>query len=404
MADRVYLDWNASAPLRPEARAAMIAAMDEVGNPSSVHAEGRRAKAIVERARAQVSALVGCDTSEVVFTSGATEAAEQALSCEVWNRGGKPSIEGIPLPLVVRPSGKKVKIPLVAAEIEHDCVDVHVSNSDGMSVFRNGQISWQKIAPAIADLNKSFSHVVVAIQAANSETGVVQRIGKFVEALGDNFLHSKFSDLVQVLGKIPVNFSDMGLHDGCISGHKIGATVGVGALIVKSGPWKSASPLIYGGGQEQNRRAGTENVIGIAGFGAAAEAAQRDLDNGEWDRVKEMRDEMEARLRDAAPDLIVFGETAPRLPNTSCFAIPGWKGETQVMQMDLAGYAISAGSACSSGKVNKASRVLTAMGYDEITASSAIRVSMGPTTTEAEITAFADAWIQSYRRWKQRAA
>jgi len=151
------------------------------------------------------------------------------------------------------------------------------------------------------------------------------------------------------------------------------------------------------------RRSGTENVIGIAGFGAAAVAAQRDLDNGEWDRVAEMRDAMEAMLLDAAPELIVFGKDAPRLPNTSNFAIPGWKGETQVMQMDLAGFAVSAGSACSSGKV-KESRVLRAMGFDSETASSAIRVSMGPTTTQAEVTAFADTWIDHYRRFKQRAA
>ena len=163
-------------------------------------------------------------------------------------------------------------------------------------------------------------------------------------------------------------------------------------------------PLQTGGGQEQGRRAGTENVIGIAGFGAAAEAAKRDLEAGVWEGVEAIRNRLEDRLASAAPDLIVFGKEAPRLPNTSCFAIPGWKGETQVMQMDLAGFAVSAGSACSSAKVEKASRVLRAMGFDEITASSAIRVSIGPTTTEAEVMGFADAWEAAYRRWRNKAA
>jgi cysteine desulfurase len=162
--------------------------------------------------------------------------------------------------------------------------------------------------------------------------------------------------------------------------------------------------LIAGGGQEKGRRSGTENVIGIAGFGAAAEAAQRDLENGVWDRVEKLRDILEDALVSEAKETIFFGQESPRLPNTSCFAVPGWAGETQVMQMDLAGFAVSAGSACSSGKVNKASRVLLAMGFDEITASSAIRISMGPTTTEAEVMAFADAWKAVYRRRKARAA
>ncbi len=161
--------------------------------------------------------------------------------------------------------------------------------------------------------------------------------------------------------------------------------------------------LIEGGGQEMGRRSGTENVIGIAGFGAAAVAAKRDLENGVWERVERLRDDLEDALASAAPDIIFFGKEVARLPNTSCFAIPGWKGETQVMQMDLAGYAVSAGSACSSGKV-KESRVLRAMGFDALTASSAIRVSMGPTTTEDEVMGFARTWIEHYRRWKQRAA
>ena len=186
-----------------------------------------------------------------------------------------------------------------------------------------------------------------------------------------------------------------------VSGHKIGGPKGTGALVVRDGVDIRAH--LVGGGQEMRRRSGTENVIGIAGFGAAAEAAGRDLESGAWGRVTMLRDNLEDRLAAEAPDLIVFCHDAPRLPNTSCFAIPGWKGETQVMQMDLAGFAVSAGSACSSGKVGP-SRVLLAMGYDDEIAASAIRVSMGPTTSEAEVMAFADTWIEHYRRRKQRAA
>ena len=209
------------------------------------------------------------------------------------------------------------------------------------------------------------------------------------------------SDQVQTFGKTPVAFNFLEIRSAILSAHKIGGPKGIGALVVADEVDITAQ--IKGGGQEQGRRSGTENVIGIAGFGAAAEAAQNDLDNGVWDSVRDLRDKLEARLADAAPDAIFIGQAAKRLPNTSCIAVPGWKGETQVMQMGLAGYAISAGSACSSGKV-KRSRVLTAMGFDDITASSAIRVSFGPTTTEQEVMGFADAWLAQYKKFKARAA
>jgi cysteine desulfurase len=357
--NRVYLDWNATAPLRPEARAAMLSAMDVVGNPSSVHAEGRAAKAIVEKARGQVAALVGCEPGEVVFTSGATEAIN-----------------------IVASQGR----PLRAADIEHDSV-VEVA-SENLPVSRDGfvQLDW------------SDKDSIQAVQAANSETGVLQHI----DAIQDTILN--LVDAAQALGKVclPRFDEDCEAEFVALSGHKIGAAKGTGALFIAN--WFGANPLHKGGGQEMGRRSGTENVIGIAGFGAAAEAARHDLENQVWDQVAKLRDSLEERLETAAPELHVFGKDVRRLPNTSCFAIPGWKGETQVMQMDLAGYAVSAGSACSSGKVNKASRVLLAMGYDEETASSAIRVSIGPTTTEAEVMGFADTWIEHYRRRRQRAA
>lgn len=356
---RVYLDWNATAPLRPEARDAMIAAMDVVGNPSSVHAEGRKAKAIVETARTKIAALTGADANELVFTSGATE-----ISAILVETAAQPCV----------------------SSVEHDAFFHHGETLEGsvLPVDASGQIS--------NDISEQFFGWVI-VQSANSETGIVQDLTRFKRL--------NFVDVTQSVGKTAISLSWMNSNLAGFSGHKIGGPKGIGALYVKNGD--HIETLAKGGGQEQGRRSGTENVIGIAGFGAAAEAAQRDLDNGLWESVRELRDQLEARLADAAPDAIFVGQQAQRLPNTSCIAVPGWKGETQVMQMDLAGYAISAGSACSSGKV-KRSRVLTAMGFDDITASSAIRVSFGPTTTEDEVMGFADAWIAQYKKFKARAA
>lgn len=377
MPDRAYLDWNATAPLRPEARAAMIAAMDVVGNPSSVHTEGRAAKAIVEKAREQVAALVGCRTSELVFTSGATEAVGLSF-----------------------PYGPAKILP-----IEHDCIykpygSLEVSEPSPVALSGQVDLAFMSLCPSL-DL--------IALQAANSETGVVQDVvsaSEIVEDVGGGAIY--LCDAVQVLGKRDFAFTDLRSKERAVlvSGHKFGGPKGVGALAVSEfGIGAEALETgLTGWGQEKSRRPGTENVIGIAGFGAAAEAAQRDLDAGVWEPIAELRDDLEAALRDCSGnDLTIFGEGAPRLPNTSCFAIPGWKGETQVMQLDLAGFAVSAGSACSSGKVGP-SRVLKAMGFDDITASSAIRVSMGPTTTKDEVSRFIDAWTGLYRRMKMRAA
>ncbi|MFZ7089626.1 cysteine desulfurase family protein [Primorskyibacter sp. 2E233] len=345
---RVYLDWNATAPLRQEAREAMIAAMDLVGNPSSVHAEGRAAKGLVERARAQVATAFGADGADVIFVSGATEAA--ALACA--GRG------------------------LLGADIEHDAVVAWIESS--LPVDQMGHVSVT--APERT-----------ALQAANSETGVVQDLPQGLAVV----------DATQAFGKLPVAFNWMGCEMALLSAHKLGGPKGIGALVIKRGTDLAAQ--IKGGGQEMGRRSGTENVIGIAGFGAAAEAAARDMDAGVWGRVAELRNILEKAIEASAKETIFVGKSAVRLPNTSCFALPGWKGETQVMQMDLAGFAISAGSACSSGKV-RASRVMRAMGYDDTVASSAIRVSLGPSTTEDEILRFAEAWAQKYQRHRARVA
>ncbi len=345
---RIYLDHNATTPLRDEARDAMNAAMECYGNPSSVHAEGRAAKAIVEKARAQVAAAFGADGADIVFTSSASEAAALASA----NRS------------------------LSSARIEHDAV-----------------LSWT-LGDLPVDADGSVEIGVPnasALQSANSETGVLQDIPAGLA----------LSDMTQAFGKIPVAFNWSGADMALVSAHKLGGPKGIGALVLKRGIDIPAQ--IKGGGQEMGRRSGTENIIGIAGFGAAAMAAQRDLEAGKWAHVEKLRNILESTIADRAKHTIFVGKDNRRLPNTSCILTPGWKGETQVMQMDLAGFAISAGSACSSGKV-KASGVLMAMGYSESDAASAIRVSLGPETTEKEVLAFADAWLAQHDRFRARAA
>ncbi|RMH41868.1 MAG: aminotransferase class V-fold PLP-dependent enzyme, partial [Alphaproteobacteria bacterium] len=229
------------------------------------------------------------------------------------------------------------------------------------------------------------------LQLANSETGILQDLPEGLAV----------TDLSQAFGKLPVAFNWLGADMALVSAHKLGGPKGVGALVVRRG--LDVAPMIRGGGQEMGRRSGTENVIGIAGFGAAAEAAARDLADGVWARVEALRDRLEMLVADGAKDTIFVGNESRRLPNTSCLAVPGWKGETQVMQMDLAGFAVSAGSACSSGKA-RPSRALAAMGLGPQVAAGAIRVSLGPATTEAEVEAFARAWLDCHARHRARVA
>ncbi|MDQ7069924.1 MAG: cysteine desulfurase family protein [Rhodobacterales bacterium] len=340
---RVYLDHNATTPLRSEAREAMVAAMDVVGNPSSVHGEGRAAKAIVERAREQVAVAIGAVDADVIFVASATEAAALAM------RGRDLLVSGI----------------------EHDAVGawgVAALGADG-----DGQV-------AVVDPARS------CVQVANGETGVVQALPNGLA----------LSDATQAVGKIAFDFNASGVEMVILSAHKFGGPKGVGALVVKRGTDVAAQ--IIGGGQESGRRAGTENVIGIAGFGAAAVSAVHDVDCGMWARVEKLRDLLEDRLAVSVKETIFVGKGARRLPNTVSMITAGWKGETQVMQMDLAGIAVSAGSACSSGKVRPSS-VLRAMGYDDVQAASAIRVSMGLSTTEEDVMRFADAWLAQYEKY-----
>lgn len=343
-APRLYLDWNASAPLRPAARAAMAAAMEVVGNPSSQHGEGRAAKAIIEKARGQILTAAGAEGADLVFTAGATEAAALAL----YGRG------------------------LQAAPIEHDAVRAHCTLT--LAVSPDGAV--QVPAPAVSTL-----------QLANSETGILQDLPPGLAV----------SDLTQAFGKIPMAFNWLGAEMGLLSAHKAGGPKGIGALLLRPG----ATPvsLLRGGGQEMGRRAGTENVIGIAGFGAAAEAAAADLAAGLWEEVAALRDLLQAALLAAAPEVQVIGARAPRLPNTLCLYTPGRRGETQVMQMDLAGFAISAGSACSSGKLRQ-SPGLAALGYEAAAAGEAIRLSLGPGLTREDVLRFAESWAAAGRKTK----
>lgn len=345
---RTYLDWNATAPLRPEAKAAMAQAMEVVGNPSSVHAEGRAAKSLLEKSRAKIAAALGADGADIVFTSGATEAA--SLACA--GRG------------------------LACAGVEHDAVAAWCDVS--LPVDGQGRV-------AVSDPART------ALQLANSETGVMQDLPQGLAV----------SDLTQAFGKVPLAFNWLGCDMGLVSAHKLGGPKGIGAVVVRRGIDVPAQ--LRGGGQEMGRRAGTENLIGIAGFAAAAEAAARDLASGIWDEVAELRNILESELSAAAKETISVGNGSQRLPNTLCLIAPGWKGETQVMALDLAGFAVSAGSACSSGKV-RASRVLTAMGFSEALAGQAIRVSLGPGVTKDDVLRFAHVWTNAYAKARARAA
>jgi cysteine desulfurase len=362
---RVYLDHNATTPLRTQARAAMIDAMDILGNPSSVHAEGRAAKMLVERARTQVAELVGCKPQQVIFTSSATEAAALAVAQKARHGG-----------------------TFTALPTEHDCLGIWSEDTLTSAYDKDGQS-----APTAPELRG-----LVALSAANSETGILGAGGR-VNGSGEGF--SALCDITQMAGKIPVAYEAVTPSYAILSAHKMGGPKGIGALINFTAD--DPEPMLRGGGQEMNRRSGTENITGIAGFGAAARAAGADVAAGRWDEVAQLRSILEKAIASASDQTIFVGNEVDRLPNTSCMLTPGWKGETQVMQMDIAGFAISAGSACSSGKV-KASKVLLAMGYYEAEAASAIRVSLGLETTQDDVLAFADAWARRFEKHQMRAA
>ncbi len=360
---RLYFDHNATAPLRPEARAAMLEVLDRVGNASSVHGEGRAARRLVEDAREQVAALVGCSPAEVVFTSGATEANNQVLR-----------------------SGWDV---IYRAGIEHDSV-LSPAAANGakvveLGVHRDGIVDLGELAYRILT-SHGDSRALLSLQMANNETGVIQDVAAAAEFCRSHSVHTH-TDAVQAAGRKVIDFVRLDVDFLTLSSHKIGGPMGAGALIVRDGI--DLAPLIQGGGQERRRRSGTENVAAIAGFGAAAAAAHAELPRQA--ALGEMRDRLLAGIRQSTPDAFLIAEGADRLANTIALALPGQQAETLVIKLDLAGVAVSAGAACSSGKVG-ASHVLDAMGLAPEIGRSAIRISLGWNTTEKCLEAFLTRW------------
>lgn len=358
-----YLDWNATAPLRPEAVAAMSEALRRWGNPSSVHRRGQAARQIIERAREAVAGLLGdVDPSDVIFVSGGTEANHLALL-----GAGRERV-------------------LVSA-VEHDSVRHAVSAAETIPVGPDGVVALDELDRLLgADLRPA----VVSVMYANNETGIIQPIAE-IASIAHRHGAVFHCDAVQAAGKIALEVGAIGADLVTLSAHKIGGPPGVGALIVTGRV--DPTPLLRGGGQEHRRRAGTENLPGIAGFAAAAAAAKI----AAYDGVAALRDGLEAEIAAIAPDAVVLGATVPRLPNTSAIAMPGVAAETQVVALDLDGVMVSAGAACSSGKVGP-SHVLAAMQVDPEIAASTIRVSLGWSSTEAEIEHFLRAWTALYRR------
>jgi cysteine desulfurase len=409
---RIYADYNATTPLRPHAKAAVLRALEMTGNPSSVHGEGRTARALVEAARESVAAAIGACRDDIAFTSGGTEAVGAALRGAMAAKGAGAS--------------------LLASAIEHDAVASYVVELDSTEAgARKITTLWLEsggttplpchdkvpyagaygldIWPVLADgrVDLEFLRIImqgfrgapteapkplVSLMLVNNETGVIQPVAEAAEIVhaAGGLIHC---DAIQALGKITTSIIDLDVDYLSISAHKIGGPQGVGAFYVKPGaPFRAVQT---GGGQEFGRRAGTENVAGTAGFGAAVEAAVAGI--AKYEALRPARDGMEAQLKKAAPALVVHGETAPRVAGVSCFGVEGLPAETQIMGLDLAGFAISAGSACSSGKV-KPSRVLTAMGLKDTAARSAIRASFGWATKPEDFDALANAWIKMAAR------
>lgn len=353
-----YLDYNATAPVRPEAARAVFEALQTCGNPSSIHTPGRAARQQVEAARSEVAALAGADASQVIFTSGGSEANQLALR------------------------GSQVTRVLVSA-IEHDSVLAAMEQPTIIPVLESGVIDLMALKKMLTDAPQP---ALVSVMLANNETGILQPVAeaaRIAHAHGA-VLHC---DAVQAAGKLAVDCEALGADLLSLSAHKIGGPQGIGALIVRNGLLLDAQ--LRGGGQERGLRAGTENVPGIIGFGVAANIARASLD--QMARVMALRDQLEAGVAAIAPQTVFFGRDVARLPNTACFAQPGLSAATQVMALDLSGVAVSAGSACSSGKVSR-SKVLRAMGAKDDLAASAIRISLGWGSQAEDVDAFLNAW------------
>lgn len=369
MRDRVYLDWNATTPLRPEARAAMAAAFDVSGNPSSVHSEGRAARKLIEDARGAVAAAVGADPRNVVFTSGGTEANALALTPGLRRGGGEPA-QRLIVSAIEHPS------VLAGGRFARDTIEI-------APVLPSGLIDLESLAALLA----GSPPALVSVMLANNETGAIQpvpQVAALVHEAG-GILHV---DAVQAFLKMPISIKALGADILTVSAHKIGGPKGVGAAVATDG-LEGLHAQVRGGGQEQGRRAGTENVAGIAGFGAAVRAAAGSM-AADAVRMKALQARLESELR-SQPDTVIFSATAPRLPNTTLVSAAGLKAETAVIGFDLEGIAVSSGSACSSGKVQP-SHVLQAMKVDPVLLRGAIRLSLGWDSTEADIDRCLEAW------------
>lgn len=379
---RVYLDHNASSPIRGQAREAMMAALTLAGNASSIHEEGRAARAIIEDAREKVAVLAGVWPRNVVFTSGGTEANIMALS-PGWLKSERPmrlftsAIEHAS----VRAGGH-----FAAPEIEQLAV-----NAEGVADLEVAKAQLEQWHDATGG-----APFMVSLMLANNETGALQPVAAMAELVHEKggLLHC---DAVQAAGKIPVNMAALGADLLSISAHKFGGPKGAGALILRDG--LPVAALLKGGGQERGFRAGTENIAAITGFGAAIDAALKEADR--IAEIRSFRDRLEAEIMRVSPDAVIFAAGAERLPNTSCFAVPGMQAETLVIGLDLAGIAVSAGSACSSGKVER-SHVIEAMGYAPELSAAAIRLSLGWNNGEDDIDRFAAAWKAIYGKFAER--
>ena len=374
MTERTYLDYNATAPLRPQVRDMLVRVLEHVGNASSVHREGRAARGIVERARDHVAALVGAQAKNVIFTGSGSEANNLVLAPGFRLAKGAPAQK------------------LLVGAGEHPCVlDGHRFDADAVQripLRADGIIDLAWLEARLAVLGDT--PVLVSIQLANNETGAIQPVAEaaaLVKAHG-GLIHC---DAVQAAGKIAVDIAALGVDALTLSAHKLGGPQGVGALVL-AGEGYVLDRLVRGGGQERNWRAGTENVAGIAAFGEAARLALEALAEEE-PRLRDLRTEFEAAIRDICPDAVIFCEDAPRLPNTILFAVPGKRAETALIALDLNGAALSSGSACSSGKV-KSSHVLEAMGVDPALAETALRLSFGWNTQKDAVTHFTAAFAR----------
>jgi len=380
MSKRYYLDYNATTPVHPEVIDVVAKTMAIAGNSSSVHQEGRAVKAIVEEAREDFRTLVNAPVNGVIFTGGGTEAIHYAIH---------GSVQAV-----------HVKRIFVSA-VEHAAVPANAATAgvsvETIPVLASGVIDLEWLRARLENYNvEEEGGFLVCLMLANNETGVIQPVKQAAE-ITHNMGGLIFVDAAQGVGKIPVDFAEIGADMMCATGHKFSGPIGVGVLVVRAG--LTLEPIMRGGSHEMKRRAGTSNVPAIAGFGKACQLAADYLEKRP--QIEAMRDHMQAQVKEHGAH--IWGEGEARLPGTLCLSVPGFTSETQVMALDLAGIAVSSGSACSSGKTS-ASYVLTAMGVEDDLANSMIRVSVGWSSTKEDVDAFIQAWIKAYARVRERAA